>query len=833
MRGSFWLVAALAFSVSCAGADGDSADARGADADAIEETATDAACDPATDAVEAVASVTLWPSGPVFEAKGALADGLAYAERLLPWVSHATGADRPDVGSLAAFGVGNGRVFALLGYPKSGPLNTVHGMVGPTYERGERFFGDYAIELLDASGRPRDFDEAWVARERGGRGAISRERYGAVEIDAFTVAPALPTGGAIDPRTACLLRLISVRNTGTAPTGELTVQVRGRNPAAVVRTGRLLEGSSERTLTTALNVDVTGADRALRTTVAPLDAGAEGQLVLTHCTVEGKVPTEAWRPAWSEALDVARATLAYGLGATASHLRNDLPDERVAGFVAGLHATLTAQTAATGAACPMSQYTRTWARDNIGPALFQLATGDYESVGRLLDYVWGATLIKGDLQNSYDADLDLWTLPPEPAWDTLGPLAVRVGAETPSYLVIMYGLWYRHTGDLEKARERWGLLRRSMLDVRFDVDRLLPWTGDETFRAAMNTAFGLGLDAPHHETSFSLNSTILWLAAARHFVRLAEALGEVDDAAAVQAIAAEMEAKALPRYLLPDGCWSALIDRATGATWPAPFEDASLTPTWTGWLDGDDPRAVANVQCLIDRIGVAPGVLQSPLDPKYVNFPLLPSQEGVFTGMKPGYTLAALTDVGHPDAEAAFNELARSIDAGGNLDEYHLFTADAGLPYPGLTLFYNEQGLEPSDYTAKFRPWEGGIVAAAVLQYLTGWQPDVPSGHLWLRPHLPNGWRRALFDQVRAGDARYALAIERLDDAHVRVELKPHGAGPLTAASLRWDGAGPVTAVDGAGLAVGVARSVERFGRTSTVFDDAPVAGKVVWVLEE
>ncbi len=764
----------------------------------------------------------LWPSTETFAVKGALASrlpGLAAG----PFVSHVLEAARPEVGRLAGFGVGNGRVFALLGYPEKGPLNTLHGLVGPTYERGERFFGDYAVELVDAAGQALTFDEQWVARDATDALVLTRGRWSDLELDTVDLAP--PADHA---HAACVLRLVTWRNAGTLPSPAVALRVRGVNPDVLSAGSALTEASNERALTTTLGAGGSAEGRSLQVPAAALEAGAESTRVLTHCAVEGVTPPAAWSPSVDEALELLEAALATAveLRESGARVRFDTPDPRVTAFLNGMHATITTQTSITGATCPMSQYTRTWARDNIGPMLYLLDVGDFDAAAALLDYVWGATLRSGDLQNSYDADLDLATEPTEPDWESLGELSVRVGAETPSYLVILYGIWWRASGDLERARERWGLLRRSMFDVRWGPDRLLPWTGDETFRAAMNAAFGLGIDAPHHDLSFSLNSNILWLAAAKHFVALAEALGETADAEAASALAAEMEATAMPRYLLGDGCLSALIDRETLATWPAPFEDASLTPTWTGWLEGDDPRAVANLTCLIERLGRAPGVLQSPPDPLYVNFPLLPSGEGVFTGMKPGYTLAALTDAGHPDAEAAFNALRHSLDAGGNVQEYLLFSTAPDADFSGLSLFYNEQGLEPSDYTAKFRPWEGGIDADAAFAYLTGWQPDVPARRLALRPHLPNGWAHATYEGLRAGEQRFDLRLERTAPDRVRVAVRALAGDDAFTVSLRWDSARPVTVAAGEPWPEGTPplesapTVVTRFGQTSTIVPD-------------
>ena len=784
----------------------------------------------------------LWPAGAGFPLKGDLHERLPDLAAG-PWVSHVTADDRPGPGGLAAFGVGNGHVFGLIGYPEKGPLNTLHGLVGPTYERGAQFFGDYAVELADAQGATVPFVEQWVARDATDALVLTRGRAGDLEVDTVDLAPT--------ERVECVLRLVTVRNAGTAAL-QATARVRAAGLHVAAAGAQLVETTEERALTTDFGADAAASGRTLAGPTVTLQPGQEWTCPLTHCAIEGTTPGAGWRPATDEALDWIEAKVrdAAATRQDGARLQIDTSDPLVTAFLNGMGATISTQTAATGAVCPMSQYTRTWARDNIGPMLYLLDMGDFDAAARLLDYVWGATLLAGDLQNSYDADLDLGALPAQPFWTAMEPLGVRVGAETPSYLVILYGLWWRATGDLERARERWGLLRRAMLGVRFDQDRLLPWTGDETFRAAMNAAFGLGLDVPHHELSFSLNSNILWLAAARHFVALAEALGEHDDAAVVTAIAAEMEQKAMPRYRLADGCYSALIDRATGATWPAPFEDASLTPTWAGWLDGDDPRAVANVDALVARLGVAPGVLQSPLDPKYVNFPLLPSEEGVFTGMKPGYTLAALTDVGHPDALAAFNELRRSLDAGGNADEYLVFTSQPDVPYPGLTLFYNEQGLEPSDYTAKLRPWEGGIDADAAFRYLTGWRPDVPAGRLAFRPHLPNGWRIAAFVGLRAGERRYALTLTagRPGVTHVAIGMLPDPDLPAqdVTVSLRWDSVGSVTfqPVEPPWTPMAAARArppdaeptvIERYGRRSTVLPDVvlPADSSLAWEIVE
>jgi hypothetical protein len=314
----------------------------------------------------------------------------------------------------------------------------------------------------------------------------------------------------------------------------------------------------------------------------------------------------------------------------------------------------------------------------------------------------------------------------------------------------------------------------------FGPDRLLPFTGDETYRAAMNAAFGLDLEFPHHEKSWSANSSYLWAGASREFERMAGAIGKDADAAEAGKIRGEVDASILQHYVLPDGCHSPLKDRDTMKAWPAPFEDVALQVAWAGWRDGDDPEVQKSLQCLMDRLGVFPGVVQSPLDPAYQDFPLLDANQGVYTGMLPGYVLAALADAGHPEAADAFRAVEHSLDTSGNLQEYLVFD-----DHSGLSIVYDPGG-GIGDYTAKFRPWEGGIVADAVFRYLTGFRPDAAARTISLRPHLPKGWAHFEARGLRVGEDRFDMRVSGSSPKESRIEI-------LSRASLdyrvrfRWD----------------------------------------------
>ncbi len=96
--------------------------------------------------------------GTLFQTRPDLGDFLAMRFHQPP------GAPCPGASHLGDFGLGNGRVFAEEGL--AFPLNTVHGMVGPTYSRRDRFYGDLTLSLGDKDGVAREFDEEWIAMPR-------------------------------------------------------------------------------------------------------------------------------------------------------------------------------------------------------------------------------------------------------------------------------------------------------------------------------------------------------------------------------------------------------------------------------------------------------------------------------------------------------------------------------------------------------------------------------------------------------------------------------------------------------------------------------------------
>jgi hypothetical protein len=772
MRSIPVLVLALCLASACGGSShpGDASPDLAGDVEvAGHDAADDAIPADGYEQVTEVVAYNLWPAPEPFPAPGGefVAAHPGVFARLSRWTEQAVaGPDRPDPAHLAAYGAGNGWVHAFVGL--GNPLNTLHSLVGPTYEKRDVFFGDYGLRLATrgASEAP-GFDQEWATRSLDAPVLLTLGRLDGLELLTVDFAPW--TQDVVARR--CFLRVLLVTNRRSGASPDLELRVRANNQPSPGPTTALFEVRNARgLLTSSPDSQATVAGKELHLAVGVLQPGETRRLTLQHCTQDGtQAPTAPHLDADSLLDQTSAAYLAWEAGLTDL----DTPDPMVNDFWDGMKQTLKVQMSAQGASCPMSEYTRTWARDNIGPALAYLDLGAFDEVRGMLQYLHGAIVASGDLQNSYDADLTFPDPPPpEPDWGAMPPLAGRAAAETPSFMVMMAQRYLLASGDLDTVRSWAPLLRRCLLGQAPSPEGLLPFTGDETFRAAMNAAAGLTLEYAHHEKTWSLNSSLLWLGAERALQRLAadDAVFGPEAPAVAQAAAAQralIEA-GLARFALPDGCLSPFIDRATMEPWAGVFEDVSLQAVWAEAFPAGDPRAAKAVQCLLDRVHPAPGIFQSPLDDRFKELATLPVKVGMYTGMLAGYALASLADLGHPEAEAAFHALRLVLDPSGNAVEYGVYDDHSALhilhdPTGGL-----------GDYTARFRPWEGGIDADALFRFLVRAEFDAATGTVTVQPRLPEGWPGFKVRHLRSGSKLYSLEVWR-EAGQVKWALEPEG----------------------------------------------------------
>jgi len=744
------------------------------------------------------------------EALGAL----AWLAETSPWVSPGCGAGQPsEARHMGDLGLGNGRVFALTGY--ACPLNSLHTMIGPSYQKEDAFFDDTSAALW-VHGVAEPVEEGHVFRFRDGPLVIARERSARLELLTLSFAPLVdPSGGAggvwapQPPAGQAVVRVHLVTHRGAEALAGVELRT---DPGDGVRQDRV------RRL-----VALEPAEAADPTALAlgALRPGERRRVALAYLlTQEGAGEAEALadlraRGVDALAADTRDAWRAY-LGRAA---RLESPDPMVDDLWRGLLLTLKVQQAASGGFSPMSEYSRLWTRDLIGPARMLLGAGLFEEVRAALDYYHLAAAAEGDYQNSFRLDVPAEPAPPEPDWDALPPFAGRTAGEGPSHVPWMASLLGRAAGDHGPAERWFAFLRRGVTGQPADALGRYGFSGDETYRPAMAVALGWDMQYLFEEHCVSANSSFLLTVAAEGLADEAAALGRSADATALRARAAEARAAAESAYFDEDlGAYLPFLDRDDPAVRPPPFEDVATQPLWTGYLGPADPRASRNLEAAVALLGRPDGLLVSPLHPVYDDFLGLGIHQGVYTGMAPAYALHSLSLLDHPTAGAAFDSLRRVVSPAGNLGEMQIYD-----DHSALQLIYDTSG-QLGDYSARFRPWEGGITGHALLVHLAGLEAWADEGRVALAPRLPNGWPAMAWRGLRVGGQRFDLEVEELGGRRVvRVEpaagvLRVRLALPLGRARLL------AARLSGRRLAPGEIEERVSFGQLRVLWPEAEAA---------
>lgn len=689
---------------------------------------------------------------PFFDDHPSLTDLSLYA-------THVSGPveERPPPQHRGSHAVGNGRVFSLLGL--TDPLNTLHSMVGPRYEKKDYFFADVAT-LLEADGAEAPFVEEWIARVRGAGVIVTRADTAQHTLYTVDFAP-LPDG--TDPLAVppAVVRVLLATGIGT-DTAELAVRL---SPTA---TPEDVGGMWVETLPTdgryraylpwgcELVEDALGHTIELGD-VGPADAAAAVLVVATGESVE-ELEAVAGSLAAADPGDWLDQTLAQWDAFSGRGLQLEVADERVEDLYDGMRVGIRVQQSAAGAVCPMSRYTGVWLRDTIGPTRFFLRAGLHDEARQALDYLYLCASVEGDYSNQCDSGLTPGDLVEAPDWDSLGPWSGRLAAEGPSYVPLMYREFAAFTGDMDVVRERWPYLRRAVLAQTIDDEGLQPHSGDETYRIAMSAALGHDLNTLYEETAWSSNSSFLMAAAADWLADAAGEIGEVGDEATFVELGARARSALDEHFWLDEGHYAPFIWYEGPAPETRPYEDVNLKPLWTGAMAADDPRALSNLSGLRAAAGRGDGTVQTPLDPEYHEFMGFEVQDGICTGMVPGYYLYNLAIVGDPEAEDAFDALHLYADEGGQYTEYQVYD-----DFSPLAPLYDPLG-GLGDYTARHRPWEGGINLDAFLVYLVGPMAVQGEEAVVLRPHLPDGLETLEVRQLKAGASEGDLSVARAVD---------------------------------------------------------------------
>ncbi len=733
------------------------------------------------------------------------------------WRMDVDAAARPDVRALGPVGVGNGRVFGLLG--DGYPLATWHNLGGPTYHRPLKWFSDYTPHVV-AEGARREPTHETLSYVRRTPVAIVESSDDTL---AWTLVAFAPRGAPSRRAEDALVSVWIVRNHSDHAIASVGLELGG--VLARYDGSGLVEND-----TTGRHLFVRPIDGSIATTAAgangstialgDLAPGAERVVPVALAFVIGDGgPEPVFDAIAADGLDsLLEGTLAWWRDWFGQATRVETPDPAFDDLFDAQVLAIKVNQAATGALSQMSQYAYTWLRDTHGPAILYPRIGLADDFRDMLDYQYGAAVHNGDLANALPADQDLSDLPAPPDWRGLPTYTWRTRAEGPSFVVLEYEAYERATGDDTLADERFDMLWHALHGQQFVDGCLQYYSGDETFEDVKEASFGQNPLAEPDESTLSAYSSYAMIRAARYLATVASRTGRSDDAADLTRLAADVQRCLDEVFWMPDlGRWAIEASTATRVPDPRPYEDVSTMPLWLDVVDADDPKVVSNFESVLAALGRPNGTLVTPLP---AAFKLLFTQVelGVQTGMSHAYWLVNLDRMFHPIADEAFRRW-RELPTPTGFTEEAVIVDD----YTHLQVVREPIGIV-GDTSARYRSWESGIVGNALLTHLTGYDPDLATGEVRLAPHLPPEWDHDTWRGLAYGDGRFDLAIRRGGAGREIVVTTDPTTSFTLDLSLPVDGA-PTTvsaSVDGEPIPASVTHN--RYGRAVVRFPLVPIS---------
>ena len=451
-----------------------------------------------------------------------------YLQNRSLWRQDIDRADPPLQRRLACVGVGNGRVFGILG--NQHPTAGWHNIGGPTYQMTLKWFTDKTPAFL-LRGQELEPQTESISRVRNGAVTIVETQTGPVEWTSVNFAPHYEA----DPRAeTALVSVWIARNTGSQPLDDVALSIRSR--MGRVNDGRLSESNLEGNHLDLVFLDATArageADHTLVANVGDLLPGQERVVTMLQVFTRNGVGVSSVVEALAQAgIDALLASTVDWWNDWASGLTTvDTPDEKFNDLMRGLAVAIKVNQAREGGVSQMSQYSHTWLRDTHGPSIYLPPLGKAHELKEMLDYLYAAAVIDGDFHNAHPIDYDVSNLPPEPDWDSLGERNGRERAEGPSMLVLEYENYYKATGDLSPVKERYGMLRHAIFGQRYWDGCLIPFSSDETFEDLMEGRVRRELLPDPDDTVLSFYSSLLLIRAATFLSESATAFGYEEDA---------------------------------------------------------------------------------------------------------------------------------------------------------------------------------------------------------------------------------------------------------------------------------------------------------------
>ncbi len=724
------------------------------------------------------------------------------------WRMDVESAARPDVRALGPVGVGNGKVFGLLG--DGYPLATWHNLGGPTYHRPFKWFSDQTPHLVAEGARREPLHES-LSYVRRTPVAIAEARDDELEWTLVAFAPR----GAEDERVEdALVGMWVVANRSARPIADVGLEL-GGTLARYDGRGLVENDTSGRHLHVRPieAVETTGAgDNGFTIPLGTLAPGEE-RVVPTALvfTTDVSSPEPVFDAVASAGVDrLLDATLGWWTGWFARAARVESPDPAFGDLFDALVLAIKVNQAATGALSQMSQYAYTWLRDTHGPSIFYPRVGLADDFRDMLDYQYGIAVRNGDLANALPADDDLSDLPPPPDWRSLPTYSGHTRAEGPSFVVLEYEQYERATADVERPSARFEMLAHALDGQQFVDGCLQYYSGDETFEDVKQATFGQNALAEPDESTLSAYSSYAMIRAARYLADLATRTGRAADAAHFSQRAADVARCLDEVFWMPDRGYYA-IEASTATRVPdlRLYEDVSTMPLWLEVMEPSDPKVVANFESMLSELGRPDGTIVSRLPAAYkLLFPRV--ELGVQTGMAQGYWLVNADLMFHPVADETFRRW-RDVPTPTGFTEEAVIVDD----FTHLQVIREPFGFV-GDVSARYRSWEAGIVGHALLTHLTGYDADVAKGQAKLAPHLPPEWDHHAWRGLSFGEGRFDLEVRRRGTSGRDLVLTSDGAAFELALAVPIDGTFRSAAVDGAPVAA--TAEVNRYGRTIVRF---------------
>jgi len=406
--------------------------------------------------------------------------------------------------------------------------------------------------------------------------------------------------------------------------------------------------------------------------------------------------------------------------------------------------------------CVLAQpymYPMCYVRDQLGSFKILMAQTEYERAYEALAF-YIAMQNRYGIQNAYDTTI----LPPDPnIWE---PDANENDghhriAEVPSIIILMARDYYKATGKLEKIEPLYDRLAYNLRVQEPSANGLYPSPGDESYTNTPRTA--------PRDRSEMTDSNLLFIGAARFMTELAETLGHLEDSEEFSNMAESTEQVLMDRLWVSEGEYFAYARDESDD--PAEIDKRPALDSllrWA-WLELSDPLhhiPQSNLETVLEN-------LINPLR-------IVPEVFDFTAGMNPGYLLYALSRSQNPLMHDAAKLMVNYATDAGLFSEYYA----------------NEDGIL-IPFSGSLRPWESGINAHAVVQYLIGLQPDMPNQRVHLQPHLPpdwSGWQTREIDLYNEGAVE--LKLRRDNDSHIIFELTRVGGENALTFDIEFGGYG-------------------------------------------